>query len=99
MKKTTTDLGDEHWWFWCPGCDTHHMFRTKLGPNRTGPVWEKVKDELTFKPSLLLRVRSPISGKMMIKCYLYLKKGKVKYLNDCDHHLKGQTISVEDEKF
>ena len=55
MRKTKTETGGENWWFWCPGCETHHLFTTKRGPGEKGPVWTKVDDELTFAPSLLVR--------------------------------------------
>ena len=99
MRMTTTETGGESWWFWCQGCETHHYFRTKKGPTEVGSVWEKVPNELTFKPSLLMRVRDPISGKMTVQCHLFLRKGMVKFLGDCAHDFKGKTVPVEDAEF
>ena len=99
MKRTLSQLGSVNWWFWCPGCEIHHQFRTQKGPTEVGPVWEKVPDEFTFSPSLLMRSRDPISGKMVVQCHLFLKNGMVKFLDDCAHDFKGKTVPVESPKF
>lgn len=30
-------------------------------------------------------------------CHSFVKDGKIEYLNDCTHELRGQTIDMEDE--
>lgn len=98
MKKITTQFSGEMWLFWCPGCNTHHAFTTRLGTNQTGPVWKKIPNELTFSPSLLCNknVTPEDIAHGMHRCHLFLRRGQVQYLSDCTHKLKGQTIPVQD---
>lgn len=98
MRKTKTETGGENWWFWCPGCDTHHIFTTKRGPGEEGPVWSVTGPEEapTFSPSLLVQYGREPGDK---RCHLFLKAGMVQYLGDCTHSFKNKTIPVEDPKF
>ena len=96
---TTTEGGGENWWFWCPGCETHHIFTTKRGPKEKGPIWIKVKDEITFSPSLICNQTRADPARGIHRCHLFLKKGMVQFLGDCTHKLKGQTLPVESAKF
>jgi len=95
MKRTSSKTGQEYWLFWCPGCETHHSFRTKLGLDQTGPVWTKTgsDEKPTFAPSLLIYYRGLPKSK---RCHLFLRNGMVQYLNDCTHKFKGKTIPVQE---
>ncbi len=85
-----------NYWFWCDGCDTHHVFTTKLhkGQPWSDPKWDfdGNMESPTFSPSLRVRSGSPLG---QTTCHLFLRKGMVQYLNDCTHHLKGQTVPVQ----
>lgn len=37
-----------------------------------------------------------IKGAKNEVCHSYVTNGKIKYLNDCTHHLKGKTVELED---
>lgn len=90
----------ETWWFWCPGCESHHMFTTKhyKGESKGRPLWKFDGNVArpTFSPSLLLRGwKDPQTGELKGQCHLHVRAGKIAYCGDCSHKLKGQTIPME----
>ncbi len=77
--------------FYCPGCRTDHPFRVaRDGETLDHPVWTWNGDmeKPTFLPSLLCWAGSPN------QCHLFLREGKIEYLSDCHHELRGQTIDL-----
>lgn len=110
MKLAKTEGGGERYWFWCAGCETHHVYTTKLGAGETGPVWTGPGPDLarpTFSPSLLCNgyLCPKLEGTCTCskeharpghhRCHIYVRAGMVQYLGDCSHHLAGQTVPVE----
>lgn len=95
LQRITDDTGQhEEWAFWCPGCKTNHSYVTRRPvayPN--GPVWQwnGDKDKPTFSPSLLVWGSRPAQ-----RCHLFVRDGKIQFLDDCAHALKGQTIDMVD---
>ncbi len=77
-----------HLVFYCPGCKRNHMF-TVQADKSIHPTWEWNYDilEPTFTPSLLYPESTP-------RCHLYLTRGKIQFLGDCGHDLKGQTVPM-----
>jgi len=69
--------------FYCPGCKEWHVIdhRWAFNGNIKNP---------TFNPSY--KATDP-DGKI---CHLFIRDGKIQYLNDCYHSLKGQTIDMVD---
>ena len=67
----------------CPGCNSGHLFDKR---------WEFNGDDKkpTFKPSMLVNANLPN------RCHSYVTDGKIQFLSDCDHHLKGQTVDLPD---
>lgn len=79
--------------FHCDGCGHAHMFYTH---NPGGPQWTFVNNNMekpTFRASLLVNKDHSAPGP---RCHLFVTDGKIQYLNDCTHNLKGQTIQMED---
>jgi len=75
--------------FECPGCKSEHMFSTNL---KFSPIsWEFNGDinNPTFSPSLLVWRSEPT-----LRCHSFVKDGKIQFLGDCYHELKGQTIDL-----
>lgn len=72
------------WHFWCPGCECAH------GINAT---WQFNGDleKPTISPSVLA------TGEK--RCHSYVKDGKIQFLGDCDHVLKGQTVELPEWPF
>lgn len=68
--------------FMCPGCGHVHS---------VSPAVHKFNGDLekpTFSPSVLCNW---IPGKC---CHSMVLDGKIQFLNDCDHALKGQTVDL-----
>lgn len=68
------------WLFWCPGCEEYHSFDNRWTKNGTD-------ERPTFTPSLLYATKTP-------RCHLWLTDGVLVYLEDCEHHLKGQRVPL-----
>jgi len=76
--------------FFCPGCKERHVICTNP---KFGPVWQfnKDLDRPTASPSLLVRWNDPDGNHV---CHSFIRDGKIQFLNDCTHELKGQTIDI-----
>lgn len=75
--------------FECPGCKSDHMISTNL---KFSPIaWEFNGDvnSPTFSPSLLVWGSEPT-----LRCHSFVKNGKIEFLSDCFHGLKGQTVDL-----
>lgn len=75
--------------FYCPGCQTHHMYDQRWTFN--GNV-----ETPTFSPSLLMTYHhgDPPVAK---RCHLFLTDGKLQFLGDCTHQYAGQTIDLPED--
>jgi Family of unknown function (DUF6527) len=80
-------------WFHCPGCGVDHPFR--VGGDNTKPQWKwnGSLDKPSFTPSLVVFASEPSR-----RCHLIMTDGKIQFLNDCYHELKGQTVDCPDWK-
>lgn len=81
------------YYFICPACKTPHEIGTD--PRDQFPVWEFNKDleKPTIRPSIA--VESSCRGERTY-CHSYVTYGKIKFLDDCTHELKGQTVDLPD---
>lgn len=97
------------YWFYCPGCKGGHAFQVR--DDGGGPSWSFNGDleRPTFSPSLLISGVRPISDEeadilaagrhvepVPQVCHLFLEDGKLRFLGDCTHDLKGQTVDLPD---
>lgn len=91
LYQTADGLPGKRYLFHCPACNIGHCFVTKAD---TGPLWSFNGDleRPTFDPSLMYYRDS--YG--MPRCHLYVREGKIIFLPDCEHELKGQTVEMED---
>ena len=67
----------------CPGCGMSHLFDDR---------WE-FNDDLenpTFSPSML--AKWPPDN----VCHSFVRDGKIQFLNDCTHDLKGKTVELSE---
>lgn len=70
---------DDSFWFMCPGCD---------GPIRIkGWLWDGNAECPTFSPSILSTMPNH-------RCHSFIRDGKIEFLSDCSHELKGQTVDL-----
>ena len=69
------------WYFVCPGCNSGHRF---------GPGWEfnGDRERPTFSPSLVSRIAA---DKV---CHLFLRDGRIEFLQDSHHELAGKTVDL-----
>ena len=71
--------------FYCPGCEGVHVIRL-AGPKAW--QWNGKLDKPTFSPSYL-------AGKGTDRvCHSFITDGKIQFLGDCHHALKGQTVEL-----
>jgi len=80
----------------CPGCDCSHLFYTNLSNPKCNWKFNGDIEKPTFSPSLLIYPHPA-----QPRCHSFVKDGKIQYLNDCDHNLKGKTVDLPemDEDF
>lgn len=80
------------YWFECPGCGGVHEVNTS---KHKKPCWGFNNDliEPTFTPSILTFFPQP-SGKREVVCHSFVTDGKIRFLNDCPHKLKGKTVPL-----
>lgn len=81
------------YYLWCPGCNMAHAFNS---------TWQFNGDleRPTAHPSLLVR---PIFKEVeedkwqdMGVCHSFVRDGKIQFLGDSWHALKGQTVDLPD---
>ena len=74
--------------FFCPACNTSHGI--KLG--RNGWSWNENEDKPTFNPSLY-----SVAGEL--KCHCFVRDGRIEYLTDSTHDLRGKSVELPDWPF
>ena len=87
---------------WCPACEERHAFAVSKAFNN-GARWtfDGNFDAPTFAPSMNIRTGPrptvpagrPDVGQIDV-CHYFLRAGKIQYLSDCTHALKGQTVEL-----
>jgi hypothetical protein len=87
------DLGD-YIHIWCPGCEGYHTPRVRHGNYPDGDItglwtWNGNEDSPTINPSILVNASEP-----NMRCHSFVRDGKIQFLDDCFHHLKGQTVDL-----
>jgi hypothetical protein len=88
LKKVTS--GPYVWChFWCPGCKSLHPFYIA---NQGRATWSFNGDfeKPTFAPSLLCNPTEPEK-----RCHLFVRDGRIEFLSDCFHELRGKTVPME----
>lgn len=76
--------------FECPGCGHKHLVdldRQNQNQNEESP---------TLSPSVLQYCTNPQTGNRDTICHFFLVEGKIQYLGDCMHSMKGQTVELPD---
>ena len=93
------DVGTGVHLFFCPGCECGHWFSTDgdfpgrpLDAPKTAPVWTWNGDR--NKPTVRASVR--VRHGEGIVCHSMVTDGKINFMNDSNHKLSGQTVSLPD---
>ena len=83
--------------FWCPGCDSAHGIRV----SGEQPLWEwdGNADAPTFAPSINSQWHGQREvGFIMVEvreiCHSFVRGGRIEFLGDCTHALKGQAVPL-----
>lgn len=98
-KGKLHEIGPKLLSFHCPACKYGHAVAVngRTLPNSEGdPVswgWNGSYEKPTFSPSLLINKNA--DGNYP-RCHLMITEGKMKFLDDCTHEMKGETIEMED---
>lgn len=87
---------------WCPGCGCgHEIAVTKK--NASGASWSYNGDpqKPTFAPSINIKINHPghqhyRPGLATNVCHYFIRDGKIEFLGDCTHALRGQTVDLPD---
>ena len=84
--------GDRHLFvFHCPGCDYDHPFHVGYSPDRPDWKWNGDMERPTFTPSLVVFKDDPAK-----RCHCFVTDGRIQFLDDCHHALKGTTVELPD---
>lgn len=79
--------------FMCPGCHKAHSIRTDPAKS---PCWQFNGDMVkpTIRASVLVYEHRNDSGYHQPRCHSFVTDGQIKFLGDCTHDLKGQTVPL-----
>ncbi len=76
--------------FFCPGCECAHWVRVE-GSIPPVWLWNEDREFPTFSPSVKTWWPTPEG---MHVCHSYVQGGRMRFLGDCTHKLKGQTVEI-----
>jgi uncharacterized protein DUF6527 len=91
LKRVYEYEGQVVYAFRCLGCNEEHQVRLE------GPYawkWNGSLESPTIRNSIL--VNGSKSNPTAEICHSFVTDGKIEYLGDCSHNLKGQTIELPD---
>lgn len=72
--------------FYCPACKSGHTINKSW-------QYDGNKDLPTISPSVLL-TGTTREGEVYSRCHSFVKQGKIQFLDDCLHDMKGQTVDL-----
>lgn len=83
----------------CPGCGSYHAFAVHERQSN-GAIWtfNGSFESPTFKPSMLVTVKFTDPNTPEKICHSFVTDGKIKFLGDCTHELKGKTVDLPEIK-
>lgn len=84
---TSTDQNITEKAFMCPGCKGVHVVRAR---GERAWTWNGSDTNPTFSPSYLVARGTDHA------CHSFITDGKIQFLGDCHHDLKGQTVELPD---
>ena len=93
---------DGRYVFFCPGCKCGHWFKTT--PPEPQWTFNGDMENPTIRASILVHAHETIlpendtTGKVTMthRCHSMVTEGKIQFLDDCTHELRGKTVPLED---
>jgi len=84
------EQGVRYYSFHCPGCGRAHMIRV--------PGWTFNGDyeKPTITDSILVNDDLSKAPPGVFRCHSHVTNGRIQFLGDCTHPLKGQTVDLPD---
>ena len=93
MSKVRNLEGNPGKIFFCPGCNSAHVFNS----SEIRWTYNENPDAPTISPSLLVTYDGPDAGQGDAPprvCHSFVKDGMIQFLGDCTHQLAGQTVPI-----
>jgi hypothetical protein len=100
MAKVSSTADGKLYLIFCPGCECGHQFDERWTFN--GNI-----EKPTFRASMLVRGTVPVTDEEVARimagekitpkplvCHSYVTDGKIQFLDDCTHELRGQTVDL-----
>ncbi len=88
VELFSSGASDEIYNFKCPACGEIHQFWTI----KNGKPWWDFNGDVE-NPTVSPSIATTMWNKGF--CHCFIKNGEIQYLNDCTHHLAGQTVKME----
>lgn len=82
----------------CPACGYGHLFWTEREPGLPKWSFDGNLEQPTFSPSMLVNASKtdPVGHP---RCHSFVKNGKIQFLDDCSHSMKGQTVDLTEFEY
>lgn len=82
----------------CPACaaddaGSMHLFYVNMYDDKPGWTFNGNFEKPTFRPSMMARCTLG-PEKREHRCHSFVTDGKIQYLGDCTHALRGKTIDL-----
>ena len=84
-------VAEDYYGFQCPGCGYEHAVTVNGKKNSQGASWgwNGSMEAPTFTPSINCNKDEPD-----VHCHSFVTDGRIQFLGDCFHALKGQTVEI-----
>lgn len=87
MSRKVKRASGGHIQFWCPGCDQVHAVNGTWKFNGSD-------EKPTLEPSIKVTGVKDFDDPTPTCCHSYVTDGRIAFLPDCTHALKGQTVDL-----
>lgn len=110
MARVVKHQDKDVWMFKCPGCDKYHEIKTSWTESEKKDYeawcrrnqWTMQYPTYTFNGDVNLPTFSPAIAvdphRPVSTCHAYIQDGRIKFLPNSWHHLRGQTVMLSDIK-
>ncbi|MDR1718056.1 MAG: hypothetical protein LBS20_19640 [Prevotella sp.] len=90
--RKVKEMGEGVYEFYCQGCRRRHHVWTD---RNSRPYWDfnGDTDRPAISPSILVTYPTPSGNRI---CHSFIQAGHIRYLADCSHGLRGQTLELCD---